>query len=52
MADFERVIRKHLNDDGILPADNVAGLAQAIAKHVGENFVDSARYTANEKQIE
>lgn len=44
MADFEKVIRKHLNDDGIIPADAVAGLAQALAKYVGENFVDVARY--------
>lgn len=45
MADFEKVIKKHLNDDGILPADGVQGLAQAIAKYVGENFVDGSRYT-------
>lgn len=44
MADFEKVIRKHLNDDGVLPADGVQGLAQAIAKYVGENFVDVQRY--------
>ena len=44
MADFEKVIRKHANEDGSIPADAIQGLAQAIAKYVGENFVDVARY--------
>lgn len=52
MADFEKVIRKHLNDDGIVPADGIQGLAQAIAKYVGENFVDLNRFNAKKNQVD
>lgn len=44
MADFEKVIRKHVNDEGSIPADSIQGLAQAIADYVGKNFVDLNRY--------
>ena len=44
MADFEKVIRKHVNDEGSIPADSVQALAQAIADYVGKNFVDLNRY--------
>lgn len=52
MADFEKVIRKHVNDEGSIPADSVQGLAQAIAKYVGENFVDLNRYNAKKTQAD
>lgn len=44
MADFEKVIRKHANDDGAIPADSVPALVQAISKYVGDNFVAVDRY--------
>lgn len=44
MADFEKVIRKHANDDGAIPADSVPTLVQAISKYVGDNFVAVDRY--------
>ena len=44
MADFEKLIRKHANDEGSIPADSVQGLAQAVADFVGKNFVTLERY--------
>lgn len=44
MADFEKVIKKHTNDEGMIPADSVPALVQAISKYVGENFVGVDRY--------
>lgn len=46
MADFEKIIRKHANDEGTIPADSIQGLAQAIADYVGKNFVTLDRYNA------
>ena len=44
MADFEKVIKKHTNDEGMIPADSVPALVQSISKYVGENFVSVDRY--------
>lgn len=44
MADFEKVVRKHTNDEGTIPADSVPAMIQAISKYVGENFVTVDRY--------
>ena len=44
MADFEKVVRKHMNDEGMIPADSVPALVQSISKYVGENFVGVDRY--------
>ena len=46
MADFEKIIRKHANDEGSVPAESVQGLAQAVADFVGKNFVTLERYNA------
>ena len=46
MADFEKLIRKHANDEGSIPADSVQGLAQAVADFVGKNFVTLERYNS------
>ena len=46
MADFEKVVRKHTNDEGMIPADSVPALVQSIGKYVGENFVTVDRYNA------
>lgn len=46
MADFEKIVKKHVNDDGAIPADSVPGLVQAISKAVGESFVSVDRYNA------
>lgn len=46
MVDFEKVISKHVNDDGNVPADSIPALVQSIQKTVGENFVTVDRYNA------
>jgi len=46
MADFDKVVRRHVNDDGNIPADSIPGLVQAIQKAVGEGFVTVDRYNA------
>ena len=52
MIDFEKVLKKHVNDDGNIPADSLPGLAQAIAKAVGEGFVPVDRYNAKKTLAE
>lgn len=44
MADFDKIVRKHANDDGNIPADSIPALVQSIAKVVGESFVTLDRY--------
>ena len=44
MADFDKIIRKHANDEGNIPADSIPGLVQSIQKAVGESFVTLDRY--------
>lgn len=44
MADFEKVVRKHMNDEGSIPADSVPALVQSIGQYVGQNFVSVDRY--------
>lgn len=44
MADFDKIIRKHTNDDGNIPADSIPAVVQAIQKAVGEGFVTLDRY--------
>lgn len=46
MADFDKIVRKHANDEGSIPADSIPGLVQAISKAVGEGFVTLDRYNA------
>lgn len=46
MADFEKIIRKHTNDEGSIPADSIPALVQSISKAVGEGFVTLERYNA------
>lgn len=44
MADFDKIIRKHVNDDGNIPADSIPAVVQAVQKAVGEGFVTLERY--------
>ena len=52
MADFEKVIRKHVNDEGNIPADSIQALVQSIQKTVGEGFVTVDRYNAKKTQLD
>lgn len=52
MFDLESIIKKHLAEDGSIPAEAVAKLAQAVNSSVGREFVDKARYTEKLTEIE
>lgn len=52
MADFEKVVRKHVNDEGSIPADSIPNLVQSIQKAVGEGFVTIERYNAKKQQAD
>jgi hypothetical protein len=52
MADFEKVVRKHVNDEGNIPADSIQSLVQSIQKAVGEGFVTVDRYNAKKTQLD
>ena len=52
MADFDKIVRKHVNDDGNIPADSIPALVQSIQKTVGESFVTMDRYNAKKAQVE
>ena len=52
MADFEKVVRKHVNDEGGISADSIPALVQAIQKAVGEGFVSVDRYNAKKNQVD
>lgn len=52
MADFEKVVRKHVNDEGNIPSDSIQALVQSIQKAVGEGFVSVDRYNAKKTQVE
>ena len=52
MADFEKVIRKHVNDEGNIPSDSIQALVQSIQKTVGEGFVTVDRYNAKKTQVD
>lgn len=45
-VDFEKVLKRFMNDDGGIPADSVQTMLQAFTKAVGENFVTVERYNA------
>lgn len=52
MFDIDSIIKKHVAEDGSIPADVVAKLAQAVNSSVGREFVDKARYTEKLTEIE
>lgn len=52
MFDIESIIKKHVAEDGSIPAEAVAKLAQAVNSSVGREFVDKARYTEKLTEIE
>lgn len=52
MFDIDSIIKKHVAEDGSIPAEAVAKLAQAVSSSVGREFVDKARYTDKLAEIE
>ena len=50
-VNFEDILRKHVGEDGNIPADSISKAAQAISSAVGRAFVDKARYNAKLDEI-
>ena len=52
MFDIDAIIRKYISEDGSIPSDAVAKLAQAVNSAVGREFVAKERYTEKLEEIE
>lgn len=52
MADFDKIVRKHANDEGNIPADSIPALVQSISKAVGEGFVTVDRYNTKKALVD
>ena len=52
MFDIDAIIKKYISEDGSIPSDAVAKLAQAVNSSVGREFVAKERYTEKLEEIE
>lgn len=52
MADFEEIIKKHVDGEGNIPASAIGTVVAAIKTAVGNEFVDKARYKAKLDEID
>lgn len=52
MADFESIIKNHLNDEGNIPSSAINAIVTAIKTAVGNEFVDKERYKAKLTEID
>lgn len=52
MADFEAIIRKHVNEEGNIPTSAINTIVTAIKTAVGNEFVDKERYKAKLSEID
>lgn len=52
MFDIESIIKKHTSEDGSIPSEAVAKLAQAVSSSVGREFVEKERYSKKLEEIE
>lgn len=52
MADFEAIIRKHVDNDGNIPTSAINAIVTEIKTAVGNEFVDKERYKAKLTEIE
>ena len=52
MADFEAIIRKHVNEEGNIPTTAINAVVTAIKTAVGNEFVDKERYKAKLSEID
>ena len=52
MADFEGIIKKHVGEDGNIPASSISTIVSAIKAAVGTEFVDKERYKAKLTEID
>lgn len=52
MFDIDSIIKKYTSEDGSIPSDAVAKLAQAVSSSVGREFVEKERYSKKLEEIE
>ena len=52
MADFEKIVNEHTDNDGNIPKAAINSVIQAIKQAVGNEFVDKDRYKAKLSEIE
>lgn len=52
MADFESIIKNHVNDEGNIPSSAINAIVTAIKTAVGNEFVDKERYKAKLTEID
>lgn len=52
MFDIDSIIKKYTDEDGSIPAEAVAKLAQAVSSSVGREFVEKSRYNDKLEEIE
>ena len=52
MFDIDSIIKKYTSEDGSIPSDAVAKLAQAVSSSVGREFVENERYSKKLEEIE
>lgn len=52
MADFEEIIKKHVDEEGNIPASAIGTVVAAIKTAVGNEFVDKSRYKAKLDEID
>ena len=52
MFDIDSIIKKYTSEDGSIPSDAVAKLAQAVSSSVGREFVAKERYSKKLEEIE
>lgn len=52
MADFEGIVKKHLGEDGSIPASAINAIVSAIKNAVGNEYVEKERYKAKLAEID
>lgn len=52
MADFEAIIKKHVDEEGNIPASAINAIVTAIRQAVGNEYVDKERYKGKLTEID
>ena len=52
MADFEAIVKKHVNEEGNLPSEAIGNVVTAIKQAVGNEYVEKERYKAKLAELE
>ena len=52
MADFEALIKKHVDENGQIPASAIGNIVDSIKKTVGDEFVSKERYKTKLSELD